>query len=190
MNDLEKELRSLQPAAPTKGFEARMEKSLGEAGNVAVKHVPEVDQRMKSPSADDSGKVVPFGRFRFLFFAGAAAALVVAIYLMDPFAGAEVEISPVAPSLSEVDEDLSPLHGVPLSDLATFSEEGWNDPRTREVLVDATDEGIVDRPGQAPARRYRYRFLDETIWENPGTNTRIRSTVPREEVVLVGLDPY
>ena len=52
------------------------------------------------------------------------------------------------------------------------------------------DEGIVDRPGQAPARRYRYRFLDETIWENPGTNTRIRSTVPREEVVLVGLDPY
>ena len=190
MNDLEKELRSLQPAAPTKGFEARMEKSLGEAGNVAVKHVPEVDQRMKSPSADDSGKVVPFGRFRFLFFAGAAAALAVAIYLMDPFAGAEVETSPTAPSIPEAEEDLSPLHGVPLSDLTTFSEEGWNDPRTREVMVDATDEGIVDRPGQAPARRYRYRFIDETIWENPGANTLIHTTVPREEVVLVGLDPY
>ena len=56
MKDLEKELRMLEPAAPAPGFEARMEKSLGEAGNVAVKHVPEVDQGMKSPSTDDSGQ--------------------------------------------------------------------------------------------------------------------------------------
>ena len=190
MNDLEKELRLLEPAAPAPGFEARMENSLGEAGNVAVKLVAEVGQEIPLHSADDSGKVVSFGFSRFVFFAGVAAALAFALYLVDPFSSAEVETSPTVPSIPETEEDLSPLHGVPLSDLTTFSEEGWNDPETRKILVDATVEGVIDRPGQAPARRYRYRYLDETIWRHPATNTLIHSSVPREEVVLVGLEPY
>ena len=60
----------------------------------------------------------------------------------------------------------------------------------QEFLIDFFDEGIVRTPGVDPARRYRYHFIDETIWVNPETNTIIRSSVPREETLLIGLDPF
>ena len=52
------------------------------------------------------------------------------------------------------------------------------------------DEGIVERPGVNPARQFRYHYLDETIWVNPQTNTFIRSSVPRQETLLIGLEPF
>ena len=189
MTDLEKELRSLAPRSPSDEFEANLEEALGEAGKLAVKQVPETDSQTTF-SSDDSSKEVSFLRRRFLLFAGAAAALVLALYHLNPFSSTESEISQTTHFAPVLAQDISPLHGVSASSFATLSDQGWNDPETREILVDAADEGIVNRPGLAPARRYRYRYLDETIWRNPATNTLIQSTVPREEVVLVGLDPY
>jgi hypothetical protein len=86
--------------------------------------------------------------------------------------------------------DDSPINGVSTEELSAMSESGWEEPQAQEFLIDFFDEGIVERPGMNPARQYRYHYLDETIWMNPETNTFIRSSVPRQETLLIGLEPF
>lgn len=197
--ELEKELRSFRPAKPSKAFEARLEKALGESGNLAVRRLPELEEATtRLPT--ERGKVVPFLR-AFTFPISAVAALVaLALYVAYPVFKKKTS-SAASPSIASTEslpakpesvgeEDLSPLHGVSAAEFAAMSESGWSDPQVKEILIDVSDEGIIERPGSSPARQYRYRYLDETIWRNPETNTLMRSSVPRQEVVLIGLELY
>jgi hypothetical protein len=198
--ELEKELRSFPPAKPSKAFEARLEKALGESGNLAVRRLPELEEEATTRLPAERGKVVPFLR-AFAFPISAVAALVaLALYVAYPVfqkktssaaspSIASTESLPAKPEFVD-EEDFSPLHGVSAAEFAAMSEQGWGDPQIKEILIDVFDEGIIERPGSSPARQYRYRYLDETIWRNPETNTLIRSSVPRQEVVLIGLELY
>ena len=198
--ELEKELRSFPPAKPSKAFEARLEKALGESGNLAVRRLPELEEEATTRLPAERGKVVPFLR-AFAFSISAVAALVaIALYVAYPVFQKKTS-SAASPSIASTEslpakpefvgeEDFSPLHGVSADEFAAMSEQGWGDPQVKEVLLDVSDEGIIDRPGSSPARQYRYRYLDETIWRNPETNTLIRSSAPRQEVVLIGLELY
>ncbi len=198
--ELEKELRSFRPAKPSKAFEVRLEKALGESGNLAVRRLPELEEEATGPLPAERGKVVPFLR-AFTFPISAVAALVaLALYVAYPVfqkktssaaspSIASTESLPAKPEFAD-EADLSPLHGVSAVEFAAMSESGWGGPQVKEILLDVSDEGIIERPGLSPARRYRYRYLDETIWRNPETNTLIRSSVPRQEVVLIGLELY
>ena len=198
--ELEKELRSFRPAKPSKAFEVRLEKALGESGNLAVRRLPELEEEATTRLPAERGKVVPFLR-AFAFPISAVAALVaLALYVAYPVfkkktssavssSIASKESLPAKPE-SVGEEDLSPLHGVSAAEFAAMSESGWSDPQVKEILIDVSDEGIIERPGSSPARQYRYRYLDETIWRNPETNTLMRSSVPRQEVVLIGLELY
>ena len=198
--ELEKELRSFRPARPSKAFEVRLEKALGESGNLAVRRLPELEEEATGPLPAERGKIVPFLR-AFTFPISVVAALVaLALYVAYPVFQ-EKTSSAVSPSIASKEslpakpesvgeEDLSPLHGVSAAEFAAMSESGWSDPQVKEILIDVSDEGIIERPGSSPARQYRYRYLDETIWRNPETNTLIRSSVPRQEVVLIGLELY
>ena len=198
--ELEKELRSFPPAKPSKAFEARLEKALGESGNLAVRRLPELEEEATTRLPAERGKVVPFLR-AFAFPVSAVAALVaLALYVAYPVfqkktssaasrSIASTESLPAKPEFVD-EEDFSPLHGVSAAEFAAMSEQGWGDPQIKEILIDVFDEGIIERPGSSPARQYRYRYLDETIWRNPETNTLIRSSVPRQEVVLIGLELY
>ena len=198
--ELEKELRSFRPAKPSEAFESRLEKALGESGNLAVRRLPELEEDATTPLPVEKSKIVPFLR-AFAFPISAAAALVVlALYVAYPVfqkktmpavphSLASEQSLPAKPE-SVGEGDLSPLHGVSAAEFAAMSESGWSDPQVKEILLDVSDEGIIERPGSSPARRYRYRYLDETIWRNPETNTLMRSSVPRQEVVLIGLELY
>ena len=198
--ELEKELRSFRPAKPSKAFETRLEKALGESGNLAVRRLPELEKDATTPLPAERGKIVPFLR-AFTFPISAVAALVaLALYVAYPVFQKKTS-SAVSPSIASTEslpakpesvgeEDLSPLHGVSAAEFAAMSESGWSDPQVKEILIDVSDEGIIERPGSSPARQYRYRYLDETIWRNPETNTLMRSSVPRQEVVLIGLELY
>jgi hypothetical protein len=66
---------------------------------------------------------------------------------------------------------------------------GWM-PSFQERLVDRIDEGVVSRPGGSPARQVRMHYLDEILWQHPATDTRILSTNPRQEIILIDLDLY
>jgi len=197
---MEKELRSFRPVKPSEAFEARLEKALGESGNLAVRHLPELEEDATTPLPIEKSKIVPFLRaFTFPIYAVAALAIL-ALYLAYPVFQKKTS-SAVPPSIASEqslpakpesvgEEGLSPLHGVSAAEFAAMSESGWSDPQVKEILIDVSDEGIIERPGSSPARQYRYRYLDETIWRNPETNTLMRSSVPRQEVVLIGLELY
>ena len=53
------------------------------------------------------------------------------------------------------------------------------------VLVAATDEGLVTLADGTPARRERLQFVDTITWRNPRTNASLTWSVPREEVRVV-----
>ena len=193
IEQLEKELKALRPKEPSADFERRVEDALGDSGRLALRQLPD---------RYDEIAVLPSRRKLFffpgLFMLGSAA--LVALFLFFPSLEPENvpampmdTVAPVAPVLAQ-DSPLiandSPINGVSSEELSAMSEPGWEEPQAHEILINFSDEGIVDRPGMSPARRYRYHFLDETIWRNPETNTFIRSSVPRQETILIGLEPF
>ena len=193
IEQLEKELKDLRPKEPSAVFERRVEDALGDSGRLALRQLPD---------RYDEIAVLP-SRRKLFFFPGLftlGSAALVALFVSLPSSppenvpGMPVEaIDPVAPVLAEdsplISND-SPINGVSSQELSAMSELGWEEPQAHEILINFSDEGIVDRPGMSPARRYRYHFLDETIWRNPETNTFIRSSVPRQETILIGLEPF
>ena len=193
IEQLEKELKALCPKEPSADFERRVEDALGDSGRLALRQLPDGGDQLTVSSIRSNLFFVPG-----LFILGTAA--LVALFLFFPLLEPENvpampidAVDPVAPVLGQ-DSPLiandSPINGVSSEELSAMSELGWEEPQAHEILINFSDEGIVDRPGMSPARRYRYHFLDETIWRNPETNTFIRSSVPRQETILIGLEPF
>lgn len=55
----------------------------------------------------------------------------------------------------------------------------------RNILVSATDEGLVSLADGTPARRIRQSYVDTITWQNASTKASLTWTVPREEVKVV-----
>lgn len=189
--DIEKELRSISPVKPSSDFCDRVERALGEAGTVAMCHLPDessVEQKETSP------KIV-----NFLQLAGIAALLVsgmfISIELLNEYPFMDNQNSSVLsvqPSNMVEDED-SPIHGLTTEQLEGYSDlptVGWLDPFTEQRLIMKVDEGVIDRASGIPARQFRYHYLDETLWTHPASETRVLSTTPRQEVYLIDLELY
>jgi hypothetical protein len=194
IEQLEKELKALRPKEPSADFERRVEDALGDSAQLAVRQLPELESENRSAPASRANRfLIPS-----LFLLGVAA--LVALFFSSPSFQPETDLgistdaidltAPVVALDSLLVADDSPINGVSTEELAVMSESGWEEPQAQEFLIDFFDEGIVERPGMSPARRYRYHYLNETIWMNPETNTFIRSSVPRQETFLIGLEPF
>ena len=215
MNEFEKleaQLKQLQPLPPSEDFTSRLEKALGGAGNVAIRCLPDEDS--SEEVVDDQsalggrGSLLSFPRLlAFAGFAGVGLAAVWAVifYLsgaIAPSVPSEPEgvanpqmaiVQPKDPPLYVSEDPDSPLHGLSLEqiqDISVMPVSGWLDPQINERFLRVVDEGIFDRPGGLPVRRVRHFFLDETLWSHPASDTRILSTTPREEVILIELETY
>lgn len=188
---IERELKSLTPPNPSDELTNRIEKGLGDAGNLAIRRLPEETNSNSPP------KIPPLA---WLPWAGWGIAATVTIFFisitfLSDRAGVlpenRADHSPVSlPSLSEDPE--SPIHGVSVVELERRSGMpvgGWM-PSFQERLVDRIDEGVVSKPGGSPARQVRMHYLDEILWQHPATDTRILSTNPRQEIILIDLDLY
>ena len=192
IEQLEKELKALRPKEPSADFERRVEDALGDSAQLAIRQLPELGSEVRSiPSTRGNLFFIPS-----LFLLGAAALVALFFSFLSPKSGTDpvptdvIDLSdPVALDSLPVADD-SPINGFSPEELAAMSESGWEEPQAQELLVDFFDEGIVERQGMRPAWRYRYHYLDETIWMNPETNTLIRSSVPRHEIFLIGLEPF
>ena len=194
IEQLEKELKALRPKEPSVDFERRVEDALGDSAQLAVRQLPELGSEVRSAPATRGNRFfIPS-----LFLFGAAALVALFFSFPSPKSGTDSGIlmdvidlpAPVLAQDSLPVTDDSPINGVSTEELSAMSESGWEEPQAQEFLIDFFDEGIVERPGMNPARRYRYHYLDETIWMNPETNTFIRSSVPRQETLLIGLEPF
>lgn len=214
MNEFEKlegELKELRPLPPSDAFTARLEEALGDAGNVAMRCLPDrVDDALSNDFIKSAEKqVFPF---RLLIFAGLGslglAAVWAAIFYFSssivPNGSSEQNDSanlliaesgpvPEVPGTELREDPNSPLHGISLKELQDVSVmpvSGWIDPQIKERFVRKVDEGVFDRPGRLPARRVRHYFMDETLWSHPASDLRILSTTPREEVIFIELETY
>ena len=181
LEEIEKELAGLTSRGPSKDFSKQIENALGDAGSVAMKHVPvpKQSQNLREP-ASTNYIWIPLGL---------AALLVFSFYAYITFSST---ISTTQPPSVVYDRD-SPVHGVTtqqLEDLSGVPVDGWLDPSTQERFIRRIDEGIVGRSTGLPARQFRYHFVDETLWRHPATDTRILSTTPRQEVYLIDLEVY
>ena len=214
MNEFEKleaELKELRPVEPSQEFTARLEKALGDAGNVAMRCLPDDQETTEDSNSDKgttvAGNLVSFPRLvGFVGLAGLGLAAVWAMVfylnsylapdapkLLDKgaplFTQKEKDVSPVA----YIEDPNSPLHGLSLDqleDVSVMPVSGWLDPKINERFLRMVDEGIFQQPSGLPARQVRHYFMDETLWSHPASDTRILSTTPREEVILIELDTY
>ena len=214
MNEFEKleaELKELRPLPPSDAFTARLEKALGDAGNVAMRCLPDQGDAA-SPVDSINNNEQKFFSSRLLIFAGLGslglAAVWAAIFYLssslapngspeqDDSANLLVAESGPVPEvpIAELREDPdSPLHGISLKELQDVSVmpvSGWIDPQINQRFLRRVDEGVFDRPGGLPARRVRHYFMDETLWSHPASDLRILSTTPREEVIFIELETY
>ena len=194
MNDfesLEKELRSLTPKNPPPQLSDRIEEGLGDAGNLAMRRLPE--EVKSSPAAKKSN---------ILFFPwlgiGIAASLILtflSVYFLKLWENenlsppsAEIPVFDAVPG----EDPESPIHGVSVAELEARSGMpvgGWM-PTFQERLLDRVDEGVIARPGGLPARQVRMHYLDEILWQHPAIDQRILSSQPRQEIILIDLDLF
>ncbi|MFP6855104.1 MAG: hypothetical protein VB980_04915, partial [Opitutales bacterium] len=167
LKQLERELSALRPTKPRAGFTTNIEKALGESGNVAIKQ-----DRSEEVTTDEPTSLL--SRFAPLTIAAA-----VALGAFFAVTHSVTEDKPSTTSRSSSHASTS------VPSLPAFPGDGWKASEVNDHFLGGRDEGVVHRVGQAPARRFRYRFLGETVWKHPKANAVIRSTIPREEVVLV-----
>lgn len=186
--DLERELKSIRPKAPSAAFTARVADALGDSADLSFRRI-----------SSEEDKPAAGGKLWFFLppSLALAASLVWMLFFWSSPSGSEESTSPAvdeAASLAGRAEDPnSPIHGVSLDELEAHSgmpTHGWSDPQVREFLLDRVDEGLIERPGYSPGRQVRYHYLDETLWMHPASNTRVISTTPRQEVIILDLDLY
>ena len=165
MNEFEKleaELKELRPAEPSQDFTARLEKALGDAGNVAMCCLPDDQETTEDPNSAKgttvAGNLISFPRlvgFAGLAGLGLAAVWVMVFYLssylapdapkiMDKdsplFALKEKDVLPVA----YMEDPDSPLHGLSLDQLQDVSvmPEWLVESQTNERFLRMVDLGI------------------------------------------------
>lgn len=188
---LEKELKSLTPRKPSSELTERIEKGLGDAGNLAIRRLPE-EIKPSSPSNSSTLIWLPWVGLGMvatlaIFFLGANL-LDYGTSLSPEMVDEEIPFSTV----SNTEDPESPIHGVSVVELEQQSGvpvDGWM-PTFQERLLDRIDEGVISRPGGLPARKVRMHYLDEILWQHPASDTRILSTNPRQEIILIDLDLY
>ena len=194
MNDfdsIEKDLKALTPKPTPSSLIEKIETGLGDAGNLAIRRLPE---EVKPSTSIHKPKLL------WLPWVGMGVAATFIISSLSFYfikSGAIHEIAPVVMEAESnpdglIEDPESPIHGVSVAELEKRSGMpvgGWM-PIFKEKFVDRIDEGVVSRPSGVPARQVRMRYLDEILWQHPATETRILSTQPRQEIILIDLDLY
>jgi hypothetical protein len=104
--------------------------------------------------------------------AAAMVAIVVALFSQKP------DLSAGRPKATP---DASPTAG----GTESTREAPFKPVSAENVLVAASDEGLVTLEDGTPARRERRHYVDTIMWKNPRTNASLTWTVPREEVRVV-----
>ena len=189
-DSIEKELKALRPKSPSSHLIAKVESGLGDAGNLAMRRLPE---EVKSPTQKQKSNLFWFP----IIGMGIAATLIVSslsyYYLKNGVLPEITSASSQPEPVTIIEEDPeSPIHGVSVAELERRSGMpvgGWT-PIFNKKLLDRIDEGVVSRPSGLPARQVRMRYIDEILWQHPHTEKRILSTQPRQEIILIDLDLY
>lgn len=155
LQELEAELKSLQPRRPSAQWSARIGHEL------AV-----IPVRTHYTSATNLSSWKWFG-WRTAVTA-AAVALVTTLGVLN-FKPAQPVAAPTPPVVANPNP-------------APASRDRYPPVAATNVLYDLKDEGPVRLDGDTSARRLRYRYLDTYTLKNPKGNASLKWSVPRDEI--------
>ncbi len=163
-SDLEDQLRSLRPAAPSPRLEERI---AGHLSTTAAATTAGPRSGVLSPPAN--GRAGGWRGWRDLAWAaaGATAALAVGAFL--------------APS----DPAVTALAAAPAALPAAAEETAFEPAGTTRELLAAEDSTQLLETSEGLVREVRYSFLERHAWTNPQTGARMEVEVPRQDVYLV-----
>jgi hypothetical protein len=161
-SDLEKELRSLLPIAPSS--------QLGDRIAAELVETPAPVRRETEPAAGTLPRSVP-GEFwvgwRWLVLPLAGLAAIAVLVITKSTTGSQHQL----PVLQRAPAVLAGISETPDESVAEF--------------IKATDEGVVYGENDEPQRQVRMVFLERHTWTNPQSGAVIEFEVPREDVVLM-----
>jgi hypothetical protein len=187
--ELERDLRKVSPKTPSVHFTSRIEEALGDSGQTAFRRIPGEDA-----SESKLSNLVPFILTLSAGLGVAAVWALVSFLSVEPTSPVnEFAEQPALNTVSQREDEQSPIHGVSLGELESLSGmpvDGWMDPQVSERFLRRVDEGVFERPNGVPARRVRYDFMDDTLWLHPGSDLRIQSSTPRQEFHFIELELY
>jgi hypothetical protein len=147
---LEKELKSLTPKSPSSQLTDSIEQGLGDAGNLAMRRLPE---EMKSSALPVKSNLAIFPWLGL----GIAATLMItslSVYFLKSWENEKLTPSSIISPTPQVvlnEDPESPIHGVSVAELEAQSGMpvgGWL-PTFQEKLLDRVDEGC-----DLPTRRF------------------------------------
>jgi hypothetical protein len=152
---LEAELKRLRPAVPSRGL------------------LRNVERELTSEAARRSKAIAPV---QWLVTASLAAAATVALmYAINPRRASAPNVAEERAHLSSrTPNPNASSHDAPLKPIAA-----------QNVLLSASDEGLVTLGDGTQARKQRLHYVDTITWKNPRTNASLTWTVPREEIRVV-----
>jgi hypothetical protein len=178
MNDfqeLENELRALQPARPSPVLLERIEEAMVE--NCRADASP-AGQSRKLSGLPHNWLSLGFG------LAAAAVLLLFAVLSMEHRQGSDKEIAQVAPA-SETRTVVPALSGGRGVD-GSMSSNKFVPAGATQVVYNTRNEGLHFADGsREPLRRLRYQTQQTWQWRNPSTGASLRVSYPSEEVVLI-----
>jgi hypothetical protein len=165
--DLERELRSLPPLAPSADLLQRLERDLSAPAGAKP--------RYRSATTLNSWKWAGWQ------IAAAAAAVAIA----GTAAVMRLVLPPPAPEAAPA---LVANRPAPMPQVVSSTPAGadlYRPVKATNVLYDTADEGLVTLESDLAARRTRYRYVDTITWKNQSGNATVRWSIPREEVRFV-----
>jgi len=161
--NLEAELKQLEPRAPSTNAVCRIEAELARHG--------------------DKTKVADI-RWIGIGVTVLAAAAAVAVIFVRP--GSPRHETGSAPGRAATPLAAAAGNGVPALPARAVGTTSQLKPIADEsMLVSARDEGLVTLDDGTRARRQRLEFVETITWKNPRTNASLIWSVPREEVRVV-----
>ncbi len=170
--DLESELKSLPPRAPSPLLVERL--------------AAELSARQENPPAMRPRYTTATNLGSWKWFGWRPAGLAAAVALV-AFIGGRSFLRPPEPTAGGSSAGWAVTTPAPTrsESVPVTLRNHYQPVAATNVLYDLQDEGLVKDGGDTPTRRVRARYLDTYTWKNPATNASIKWSVPRDEVRFV-----
>jgi hypothetical protein len=174
LQELENELKRLQPRRSSEELHARLARELGDPSDASAR-----------PRYTAKTTLTSWKWFSWRMAAAAAVALVVSLGVWRSLR--TMTPQPAKPENVAQTEPVAPKAVPPETQVAnnTAASDSYRPVGAANVLYDVKDDGAVTLPDNAPARRLRYRYVDTYTWKNPATNASLKWSVPRDEVRVI-----
>jgi hypothetical protein len=172
LQELENELKRLQPRRTSEELRSRLERELGAPAAARPRYAA-------------ATTLTSWKWFSWQMAAAAAVALTVSLGVWRW--QQRTADRAVAPDAMVKSEPVAPKATVPETAIVSTAPatDSYRPVGAANVLYDLKEDGTVYLNDNTPAQRVRYRYVDTYTWKNPATHASVKWSVPRDEVRVI-----